>query len=199
MRSEVVTVSVIVPVLPADRVTLEGLRDAVGLERERPAGLTLAVRPTLPEKSLMLPSVIVDCPEELIGTVSDVGLAETAKSTMLTARPADWVRLLPVPVTVTVWSPVFEEEAPTVRVALAVPPAARATVDGLIVTVGAGPLEFKSESAVVTSDTVPVKESILVTVIDEEPDWPGSSDSELGFAARLKLGETVEILQAVRG
>jgi hypothetical protein len=62
-----------------------------------------------------------------------------------------------------------------------------------------GPLEFRPESVVVASDTVPVNESILFTVIDEEPDWPGSIDSELGFAARLKLGEAVEILQAVRG
>jgi hypothetical protein len=101
VRSEAVTVRVIVPAPPADRVKLDALREAVGLERESPAGRTLAVRPTLPPNPLMLLSVIMDCREELIGTVNDVGFAEIAKSTIPTSRLIDWVRLLPVAVMVT--------------------------------------------------------------------------------------------------
>ncbi len=87
----------------------------------------------------------------------------------------------------------------TVRVELTVPLGATATVEGFMATVGVGPLELGRDNTVVVNDTLPVNELRLFTVMIEEADCPGSMGSELGFALRLKSGDSVEILHAVRG
>ena len=86
-----------------------------------------------------------------------------------------------------------------VRVELAVPLAATAIVEGFMATVGVGPLELGWGNTVVVNDTLPVNELRLFTVTVEEANCPGSMGIELGFALRLKSGDAVEILHAVRG
>jgi len=78
------TVSVDVAVPPDERVTLEGLRVAVG-----PVGETTEERATAPVKPPMLVNEIVDLPDEPAGTVSVTGLAEMRKSTTLTLTMAE--------------------------------------------------------------------------------------------------------------
>ena len=85
VSSETDTVRIAEPVPPEEMYMLEELKDAEGSDREmladKLAGLTWAVRPTVPAKSLMLPSIIVHWPEEPIDTLSELGLAWTLKST----------------------------------------------------------------------------------------------------------------------
>lgn len=71
--------------------------------------LTLAVSPTVPEKPLIGPTVIVDVPEEPGATVSAAGLALVEKSGALTSTASvtewDWPPVMAVPATVTVYVP----------------------------------------------------------------------------------------------
>jgi len=105
VRSDAEIVSVTVPEPPADKARFDALKDVVGSEGESPAvtlvGVTLAARPKLPEKPLMLASVSVDWLEEAIGIVSEVGFAIMLKSTMWTLRTVERVRFPLLPVTVT--------------------------------------------------------------------------------------------------
>ena len=86
--------------------TTDGVRDAVGFERERPAvrlaGLTWADRLRLPENPFRLVSVNVDVPEDPIEIESDVGLAAMPKSPTLTGTLAKRVTFPLVPFTRTV-------------------------------------------------------------------------------------------------
>lgn len=93
----------------------------------------------------------------------------------------------------------MDDAVVTVRVELAVPLAETVTVEGFIAEMGAGPLELGCDSTVVVNDKLPAKELRLFTVMVEKADCPGGTGRELGLALRLKSGEAVEILHAVRG
>lgn len=68
------TVSVEVPVPPDERLTLKGLKDAVG-----PAGATDSESVTVPENPTRLESVNVEVPEEPAWKDKFVGFAEMVK------------------------------------------------------------------------------------------------------------------------
>jgi len=98
------TVRVEVPVPFAERLTADGLSDAVGLSRDIDP-VVAAVRVRFPENPLRLVSRIVDVPEEPSGMLRLLGLAETAKSggdvtLSPTFTECDMEPLVPVTVTV---------------------------------------------------------------------------------------------------
>ncbi len=80
----------------------------------------------------------------------------------------------------------------------AVPLAETLTDEGFITAIGVGPLELDCDTTAVVNDTLPVNELRLFTVMVEEADCPGSMGNELGLAPRLKSGDVLEILHAVR-
>jgi hypothetical protein len=88
------------------RFTVDGARDAVGFEGERPAvrlaGVTWVDRFRLPENPFKLDSVKVDVPEDPIEIENDAGLAAMPKSPMFTETLAKRVRFPLVPFTKTV-------------------------------------------------------------------------------------------------
>ncbi len=71
-----VTMRTLVADPPGDRETLDGFRDNVG-----PVERTVAVRETLPVRPLMLVSVRVELDELPGGISSELGFAESVKST----------------------------------------------------------------------------------------------------------------------
>ncbi len=77
--------------------------------REAVIPVTLADRPTVPEKPLMLPTVMVDVPEEPGATVNAFGLALIEKSGWLTSTfnvtECCWPPIAAVAVTVQVYMP----------------------------------------------------------------------------------------------
>ena len=89
---------------PADRLTDVGLRDTWG-----PDGETVPLKVRVPEKPLLLVSVMEVVPDELGGTVRDVGLEVIEKSGFVTVTLIAVVwegdPELFVPVTVMLYSP----------------------------------------------------------------------------------------------
>ncbi len=147
---------------PDDKETLAGLRDAVS-----PEGATEDDNETVPEKLLRLARLIMAVPDEPDWNVRLDDVLEMLKSAVLTTLTATVVGCDSdplVPVTVTVYVPVVDDE--TVRVDDAEPPEERLTLVGLR---DAESPDGETEAA---NDTVPVKLLRLDRLMTDVPDVP---------------------------
>jgi hypothetical protein len=163
---------------PDDEAVVSMMLVGLRLHVRPDEGDLVSVRVTVPVNPLAPDTVIVDVPLTPEKTETLVGLALTTKSCTVRVTLAVWLRVDPVPVTVTVYVPrtPVQERA---EVPLEIAP--RAMLVGERVQVR--PVEGET---VALSETVPVKPLEPETVIVEVPAEPEDAVTPVGFAPRLK-------------